>query len=114
MVAQHACSAAQLVPVAVEVEVAVMVAVMVAVLVGVDVVVQTGGAHVPVPVGGVFAAVTQAERVAKQVAQVTPAAVMRYWVEQFVSHVVAVESQGHCNSQVMKSAQAPPVKLPLA
>jgi hypothetical protein len=110
MVAQHACSARQLVPVAVEMEVAVLVAV----LVGAGVVVQTGGAQIPVPVGGVFAAVTQAERVSKQAAQVTPAAVTRYWVEQFISHVCAVESQGHCSSQVMKPAQAPPVKLPLA
>jgi Flp pilus assembly protein TadB len=112
MVAQHACSARQLGPVAVEVEVAVLVAELVGV--GVGVVVQAAGAQVPVPVGGVFAAVTQAERVSKQAAQVIPAAVMRYWVEQFVSHVIAVESQGHCSSQVMKSAQAPPVKLPLA
>lgn len=103
---QHVCKATQLVPVE--------VVVVVAVLVFVEVVVQTGGAHVPVPVGGVSAAVTQLSRVKRQAAQVAPAAVANPAV-QFPSQAVLVAaSQGHAISQVMKSAQAPPVKLPLA
>jgi hypothetical protein len=101
---QHVCKATQLVPV----EVVVEVVVFVAVLVFVEVVVQTGWVQLaPAPVS------TQPDRVVKQVRQVAPAVVANPAV-QFDSHVVAVASQGHAISQLMKSAQAPPVKLPLA
>jgi hypothetical protein len=106
ILAQHACKAAQLVPVAVVV--AVDVVVRVAVFVAVLVVVQTGSVQAaPAPVS------TQAERLSTQVMQGCPAGVVRVML-QFVSQVVAVASQGHFIMQFIQSAQTPPVKLPLA
>jgi hypothetical protein len=87
---QHACKAAQLVPV----EVVVPVDVVVAVLVFVAVVVHTGCVQ-PVPP-------TQVPRVVRQVMHVIPAVVVSAAV-QLVSQLVcaALPSQGHASMQFM-------------